>query len=203
MNIAIVIGSHRKDSQSAKIGRFLGTLLAGIDSIKTCTIDLGKTPLPLWDEEIGSNAKHWAPLSDIKCSLAKAHGFVFIAPEWHGMVPAGLKNFFLLCSGSEELAHKPALACAVSSGIGGAYVISELRMSSYKNSRICWLPEHLIARDAGQICNNNPTLNDEVMHSAFDSRCQYALKLLVSYARALSVVRESGLIDHETYRNGM
>ena len=67
------------------------------------------------------------------------------------MVPAALKNFFLLWAATGELSHKPALPCAVSAGEGGAYVISELRMSSYKNNRLCWLPEQLIARQVKSI----------------------------------------------------
>jgi hypothetical protein len=43
------------------------------------------------------------------------------------------------------------LIIAVSGGAGGgAYPVAELRMSSYKNSRICYLPEHLIVRQRRQ-----------------------------------------------------
>jgi len=42
-----------------------------------------------------------------------------------------------------ELGHKPALIVAVSSGDGGAYPVSELRMSSYKNNRLCYIPEQV------------------------------------------------------------
>ena len=66
-----------------------------------------------------------------------------------------MKNFFLLWAATGELSHKPALPCAVSAGEGGAYVISELRMSSYKNNRLCWLPEQLIARQVKSICNDD------------------------------------------------
>ena len=46
-------------------------------------------------------------------------------------MPAGLKNFFLLF-GQNELGQKPALMVTVSSGDGGAYLVAELRMSTYK-----------------------------------------------------------------------
>lgn len=41
------------------------------------------------------------------------------------MVPAALKNLFLLCTGG-EIAHKPALIVAVASGQGGADLVAEL-----------------------------------------------------------------------------
>ena len=119
------------------------------------------------------------------------------------MVPAALKNFFLLWAATGELSHKPALPCAVSAGDGGAYVISELRMSSYKNNRLCWIPEQLIARDVNAICNEDNTQNDSERHDAFAERSRYALDLLLAYAAALSSVRDSGLIDHDTFMNGM
>ena len=119
------------------------------------------------------------------------------------MVPAALKNFFLLWASTGELSHKPALACAVSASDGGAYVIAELRMSSYKNNRLCWIPEHLIARHVKTLGNEDDALNDPSAHEAFQQRAHYALQLLVAYADALGPIRAGGLIDHETFMNGM
>ena len=118
------------------------------------------------------------------------------------MAPAAIKNFFL-CIGMPELAHKPAVACAVSAGEGGAYVIAELRMSSYKNNRLCWLPEHLIARSVKAICNADTTLNDADLQAAFGMRAHYALTLLLAYAKALKPIREDTQIDHTQFMNGM
>ena len=54
MKIGVIVGSHRKDSESAKIGRFLCAQLATRGDVSTWTLDLGKTPLPLWDEPSGA-----------------------------------------------------------------------------------------------------------------------------------------------------
>ena len=137
MQVAIIVGSHRKDSQSAKIGRFLQAQFESLGDHSCWTCDLGKNPLPMWDEEIGSDAAHWAPLDEVNTQLKAAEAIIVIAPEWHGMVPAALKNFFLVCDGN-ALGHKPALAVGVSVGPGGSYPISELRISSYKNNRMCY-----------------------------------------------------------------
>ena len=203
MKIGIITGSHRRDSQSAKVGRFLSAQLDTKDGVASWMLDLGKTPLPLWDEDLWNQGPQWSGIPDLKAILDDCDGFVFVAPEWHGMVPAALKNFFLLWAATGELSHKPALPCAVSAGDGGAYVISELRMSSYKNNRLCWIPEQLIARDVNAICNEDNTQNDSERHDAFAERSRYALDLLLAYAAALSSVRDSGLIDHDTFMNGM
>ena len=76
-------------------------------------------------------------------------------------------------------------------------------MSSYKNNRLCWIPEHLIARDVKKVGNDDDALNDPSAHEGFQQRAHYALQLLVAYADALGPVRASGLIDHETFMNGM
>ena len=203
MKIGIITGSHRRDSQSAKVGRFLSTQLDAKDGVASWMLDLGKTPLPLWDEDLWNQGTQWSGIPGLKATLDDCDGFVFVAPEWHGMVPAALKNFFLLWAATGELSHKPALPCAVSAGDGGAYVISELRMSSYKNNRLCWIPEQLIARDVNAICNEDSTQNDSKRHNAFAERSRYALDLLLAYAAALSSVRDSGLVDHDTFMNGM
>ena len=202
MNIGIIIGSHRKASQSAKIGRFLSTLLETEFGAHTWIRDLGTTPLPLWDEDIWNNGPQWQPLKALSTQLTESDGFVIVAPEWHGMAPAAIKNFFL-CVGMPELAHKPALACAVSAGEGGAYVIAELRMSSYKNNRVCWLPEHLIARSVKDICNDDATQNDTDLQAEFAARAHHASTLLLAYAAALKPIREDTEIDLSRFMNGM
>ena len=108
---------------------------------------------------------------------------------WHGA--RRTEELFLLWAATGELSHKPALACAVSASDGGAYVIAELRMSSYKNNRLCWIPEHLITRHVKTLGNEDDALNDASTHEAFE-KALYALQLLVAYADALGPVRPLG-----------
>jgi hypothetical protein len=104
--------------------------------------------------------------------------------------------------GKGELAHKPALICTVSSGDGGAYPVAELRMSSYKNNRICYIPEHIIVRNVEAVLNaegeNNPDADEY-----FRERIPYALRILNAYATALKPVRESGVTRDDRFKNGM
>ncbi len=125
-----------------------------------------------------------------------------IAPEWHGQVPSGLKNFFLMW-GKGELAHKPALIVTVSSADGGAYPVAELRMSSYKNNRICYIPEQVIVRNVEGVLNENEADNNADADQYFRSRFGYALGVLKEYAVALRQVRESGAADLSVFKNGM
>ena len=202
MQIAIIVGSHRKDSQSAKVARFLASQLTSLGDHSCWICDLGKDPLPLWDEDIGSNAPQWSGLKALTKKIDAADAFIMIAPEWHGMVPAALKNFFLVCGGA-SFAHKPALPVGVSVGPGGTYPINELRTSSYKNNRLCYLPEHLIVRNCMVVMNKEESENDEGEHSYISERSLYCMKQLIAYADALAQVRASGTADLTPYPNGM
>ncbi|MFN2309339.1 MAG: NADPH-dependent FMN reductase [Gammaproteobacteria bacterium] len=204
MQIGIISGSHRQASQSEKVARHIE------DSLKqhglceaTWLFSLAGNPLPLWDQGIWDGDPDWkARLEPLSQALGECDGFVIVSPEWHGQVPAGLKNFFLLW-GKGELAHKPALIVTVSSGDGGAYPVAELRMSSYKNNRICYIPEQVIVRKVEQVLNADPAANDERADSYLRGRIRYALTLLREYALALRQVRASGATDRSVYKNGM
>ena len=202
MKIGIIIGSHRANSQSAKIAKYVESSLRETDpTLKSYSLDLSTKPLPFWDEGVWSGdpawQKIWGPISK---ELKECAAFVVIAPEYHGMAPAALKNFFLLAS-KEEIGHKPGLIVGVSSGRGGSYPVVELRTSSYKNSRINWIPDHMIVRNAEQVLNAGASQSED--DSLTRGRLDYCLKLLLQYGKALTLVRESGVIDYKNHPNGM
>lgn len=137
---------------------------------------------------------------------AKAHlklkntcGFVIITPEWDGLVPGRLKNFFNLCCDG-ELYYKPALIIAVSASNGGAYPIAELRMSSYKNCKICYLPEHMIIRNVGQYFNEEVAQCDQERY--LHEKLHYQLAVLLEYVKAFQSIRASKVLDMAKYPYG-
>ena len=202
MKIGIIIGSHRSKSQSGKVARFVKTILTeGATAASVFTLDLAEKKLPLWDEGVWSGDPEWKKIWDpIAGELKACDGFVVISPEYHGMVPSALKNFFLL-AGKDELGHKPGLIVAVSSGRGGSYPVTELRTSSYKNSRLNWIPEHMIVRNSEQVLNAPQAVGEDDQFAR--ERLQYCLKLLIEYSKALKLVRASGVVDFKTHPNGM
>ncbi|EIJ34657.1 NAD(P)H-dependent oxidoreductase [Thiothrix nivea] len=204
MKIMLISGSHRESSQSEKVARHIAqSLLDNQQATETEVFTLAGNPLPLWDEGIWNGDEQWqALLNPLSEKLATSDGFVIISPEWHGQVPAGLKNFFLLW-GAGELAHKPALIVTVSSGDGGAYPVAELRMSSYKNNRLCYIPEHIIVRNVESVLNADTDKNNPDADNYFRQRIVYAGGILSAYAEALKVVRASGVTHTEMFRNGM
>jgi NAD(P)H-dependent FMN reductase len=204
MNITIVSGSHRKISQSIKIAKAIKSALKQLKECdETNIFDLADNPLPLWHEDMRKAGKQSKSLLEsISKKLAYTDAFIIISPEWHGMVPAGLKNFFLMW-GNGELAHKPALIVTVSSGDGGSYPVAELRMSSYKNNRICFLPEHLIIRNVESVFNENEIDNNSSSQEYFENRLDYCFKQLLTYSKAFKQIRESNTVSIKKYGSGM
>lgn len=203
MKVAIISGSHRSNSASDKVSNYLQRRINEIDhSAEADIIQLSKTKLPLWDESFYSPtselAQQWQPIAN---RLTMATAYIVISPEWGGMVTPGLKNLLLMATGG-EMSHKPALIVTVSGGQGGSYPVNELRTSGYKNSQICYLPEHIIIRHAEQMLNK-PSIPENSMDQYIRDRIDYGLKLLSAYNDGLTLVREKGVIDHKNYPYGM
>ena len=202
MQIVIIVGSHRKGSESTRVAAFIASQLATIDPAASIdTIDLAGNPLPLWDETAWQGdsplSSLWKPIRD---RLRKADGFVIVTPEWAGTVPPGLKNL-LLFTGTKEVGHKPALIVAVSSGRGGSYPVNELRTSGFKNNRLLYIPEQVLVQDVGDVLKGDSPAGDR--DAWIRGRIRFALAILLEYAKALGPVRASGLTDHADFPYGM
>lgn len=202
MKSAIICGSHRKNSGSLKVSQYLQEELTR-QGQTSWLLDLAEANLPMWDESVWANAplweKTWKPL---EAHIETCDAVIVVAPEWGGMVPPALKNFFLLASGGTSLAHKPGLIVSVSAGISGAYPIAELRMSSYKNTKICYIPDHIIVRQVEGVLNADQAkveLHDEQTRA----RISYSVSLLKVYSDALAGVRASGVPNYKEFRFGM
>ena len=202
MKYAIISGSHRPQSQSGKVALYIEKQLATLDSSASSVIlDLGKTPLPLWDEGIWQGDPKimdvWKPIST---ELKSCDAAIVIAPEWGGMVPAALKNFFLFAADG-CLYHKPGLIVGVSASRNGAYPVAELRVSSYKNTHLQYISEHIIVRQVNDVLNEDTPQSDD--DAALRKRLDYSLSVLAEYAKALQSVRASGVLNRKDYPFGM
>ena len=196
LHIALIAGSSQIDSQSAKVADYLGQRLRQLELCEQVTLlDLGRSPLPLWPGPDSRDA--WSPYS---ATLRDADALVVVTPEWNGMACPAIKNLFVYAS-HKELAHKPALLVGVSAGLGGAYPLAELRASSYKNCRICYLPEQLIVRQVEGAFNahGEPTAEERRLRA----RADWTLQVLAEYAGAMRPLRARIDIQAVPFANGM
>ena len=199
MKISIISASHRTNSQSKKILDLLHINLLNIKSgLEIYSLDLAEKSLPLWSSDKKKGEGVWRGIwNSISDNLNTSDGFILIVPEYGGMATPAAKNIFLLCDNG-EFAHKPGLIVSISSGNGGAYPISELRMSSYKNTHIMWIPENIIIRNVEEF---NPGAHGDNIPQWLDDRIDYVLKLLLAYALNMKPLRE--IINRKDFGNGM
>ncbi len=194
----IISASTRSKSESLRLSGILEALIRSEDpEAVTNILNLAVVRHMDWNEQFWGEE---IPCPEWKRSSAMLHSasaFIFVVPEWHGMVPPALTNLLILAE-RHELAHKPALIVSISSGNGGAYVVSQLKANGSKNNRLCFIPDHVIIRNI-----KNKAFNGDDDSSGDFARLKYATNVLKAYIPALQLVRESGVLDFETWPYGM
>lgn len=199
MKISVISTSHRKNSESKRISKIFIDLIFELNSSIECfSLDMFELNIPLWTSEKKENSNFWDnKVKKISSELNSSDGFVFVVPEYGGMATPNSKNFFLIFNNGEVF-HKPGLIVSISSGNGGAYPISELRSSSYKNSHIMWIPENIIIRNVEQFLPGN---HGNLIPVWIDDRINYSCNLLLKYAEYLKPIQK--FINRKDFANGM
>lgn len=115
-NIAVIVGSLRKDSLNRKLAEAVARL-APADFTFTIS-EIGDLPLYNQDED----ANQAASVKRLKSEIAAAQGVMFVTPEYNRSVPGVLKNAIDHASrphGQSAWAGKPAGIIGVSPGAMG------------------------------------------------------------------------------------
>ena len=196
MKVCIVSGSNRAGSESARVSSQILEKYSSIENLTLSVLDLSKNNIPMWDESIWDGewvySKEWEVIS---AQLKEADAFVFVCPEWAGMVPPQVKNLFLVAS-DLEFFHKPSLIVGISSGQGGSYPVAELRVSSYKNTHITWIPEQVVIRECEKFDINDGSFTA--------NRLDFCVNVLLSYGKAMENLADDVInLGGESHLYGM
>lgn len=146
--IAVVVGSLRKDSFNAKLANALAKLAPAEFSFKTVNIG----DLPLYNQD--DDANQAVPVKRLKADITAAQGVLFVTPEYNRSIPGVLKN--ALDHGSRPYGQsvwggKPAGVIGVSMGaIGTALAQQHLRnILAYLDMPTLGQPEAFIQAKEG------------------------------------------------------
>ena len=125
INIAVIVGSLRRDSFNAKLAQAIAKLAPADFTFKHSQIG----DLPLYNQDDDANQ---APqVKRLKAEIAAAQGLLFVTPEYNRSIPGVLKNAIDHASrpyGQSAFAGKPAGVIGVSVGaIGTAVAQQHLR----------------------------------------------------------------------------
>ena len=187
-NNVIISVSTRKNSGSSRVADCINTLYQQLyPEHHSTVVDLHDYKIPLWTEDFWREDyvpdEDWLSIVEV---LTLADGFIFVVPEWDGMAPPVFKSFFNLVN-KTEFFHKPCFLVGVSSGEGGVYPLAELRLSSFKNTRLCYIPEQLIVRHVSR--EDSFAFNDVTLE-----RATYGLQIYAAYMMAFEQIREAPIV---------
>lgn len=125
--VAVIVGSLRKDSYTRKVANALATLAP--PALKTTFVEIGNLPLYNQDVEEPPPAE-WVAFRN---AIRPMHAVLFATPEYNRSVPGCLKNALDVGSrpyGRSVWSKKPAAIVSVSPGaIGGFGANHHLRQS--------------------------------------------------------------------------
>ncbi len=201
MRVTIISGSPRQGSNSLKTSRYVETFFERRHRHVTARVlDLATVELSGWN--VASTEDSRATWKEWRTELAASDAYVIVVPEWDGMAPPALRSVFHLCVDGGELAHKPAFLIGVSSGIGGSYPLMELRLSSFKNTQLCYIPEQVVVRRAAEVLND-PETPSSAEDEQLRTRLHHGLDVLLLYAGALARARTESRIEWRRFPYGM
>ncbi len=146
--IAVVVGSIRRDSFNRKLATAIAKLAPSEFSFKQVRID----DLPLYNQD--DDANQAAPVKRLKAEIAASQGLLFVTAEYNRSVPGVLKNAIDHASrpyGQNAWAGKPAGVMGVSVGaVGTAVSQQHLRnVLAYLNVPTLGQPEAFIQAKDG------------------------------------------------------
>jgi len=147
-NIAVIVGSLRRDSFNRKLADAVVKLASPEFSFKQVQIG----DLPLYNQDDDANPAE--AVKRMKTEIAAAQGLLFITPEYNRSIPGVLKNAIDHASrpyGQSVWAGKPAGILGVSVGaIGTSMAQQHLRnILAYLNVPTLGQPEAFIQAKAG------------------------------------------------------
>ena len=141
-NIAVIVGSLRRDSFNAKLAKAIAKLAPAEFTLKYSQIG----DLPLYNQD--DDASQAPPVERLKAEIAAAQGLLFVTPEYNRSVPGVLKNAIDHASrpyGQSAFSGKPAGVIGVSVGaVGTAVAQQHLRNILPISTSLPWAsPRHL------------------------------------------------------------
>jgi chromate reductase, NAD(P)H dehydrogenase (quinone) len=172
-NVAVIVGSLRKESYSRKIALALAPLAAPALSLQI--VEIGA--LPLYNQDADANPP--AQWTQFRASVKAADAVLFVTPEYNRSVPGALKNAIDVGSrpyGQSCWSGKPAAIVSNSPGsIGGFGANHHLRQS------LVFLDMPTLQQPEAYLAGANKLLDADGKFAA-DTTREFLTKFLAAFA---------------------
>ncbi|MEW6055220.1 MAG: NAD(P)H-dependent oxidoreductase [Bdellovibrionota bacterium] len=158
-NIAVLVGSLRKDSFNRKVAKQLIALAP--ETMKFDLVEIGQ--LSLYNQDLDDNPpEEWLEFRD---QIRKSDGVLFVTPEYNRSIPGVLKNAIDIGSrpyGESAWERKPAAVISVTPGRTGAFGANHhLRQCLVFLDMPCMQQPEAYIGGAGKLFNANDEIEDE------------------------------------------
>ena len=158
-NVAVFVGSLRKDSLNRKVAKALISLAS--DPLKLEIVEIGQ--LPLFNQDYEQDPPQ--VVRDFKARVEAVDAVLFVTPEYNRSVPGVLKNAIDVASrpyGKSAWNGKPGAVISVSPGaVGGFGANHNLRQSLvFLNVPAMQQPEAYIGNAASLFDDQGQLVND-------------------------------------------
>jgi NAD(P)H-dependent FMN reductase len=90
--IPVILGSSRRNRESAKVAQFAHDWLKNLDRVRTELLDLKELGLPMMEERLRFRDDAPASVLEFSAKINQADSVVIVAPEYSGGYPGVLKN---------------------------------------------------------------------------------------------------------------
>ena len=91
-SIPVILGSTRRNRQSAKVAKFVLDRLRQLDQVRTELLDLKELNLPMMEERLRFRDDAPASVLEFSAKINQADSIVIVTPEYSGGYPGVLKN---------------------------------------------------------------------------------------------------------------
>jgi len=181
LTIPIILGTTRKDNQSAQVAIHLQKRFHDIDNVEAPLLDLGLSDFPLLVDRVTEENPITPMLAEWTSILKNANGVIIVSPEYKSGYPGSLKNFIdYLPPGIFR--YKPIGISTVSSGIyAGTSCLQQLRQVVISMSG-------LVIPDRFQVGTVQSAFSpeNELISAQLHKTCEKFITEMISYTHNLS-----------------
>ena len=174
-NVAVVVGSLRKDSFNRKMAKALSTVAP--EGLKLEIVEIGQLPHYNQDDD---EAQPPAPWAAFRQKIASMDAVLFVTPEYNRSVPGVLKNAIDVGSrpyGKSAWSGKPAAVMSVSPG-----AISGFGANHHLRQSLVFLDMPAMAQPEAYIGGAGDLFDDAGAFKKPETR-QFAEKFMAAFAR--------------------
>ena len=178
--IPILLGSTRRERQSAKVARFVLARLQARPGVQTELLDLLEYNFPIMEERLHHRDDPPPRLKEYGEKIGRANSLIIVTPEYNNGYPGVLKNAldYLL----PEYERKPIGIVTVSAGgFGGINCLAQLRLVTLGMGAFP-IPENLSVSRVHESFKEDGTPNDP----SYEKRAKVFLDEVIWFAEAIT-----------------